>query len=179
MIPSRVLEKLASPDVLNAILKITEAKGYKDITIFRPAIETQDDKLHFLVTPNRDGLSLFDQVRLTSEIKKLLEFDEIILEDVTAFEAEAKRDIIGKSCPLSNNSIENIVQFCTEELAVRPQFNALVENNRLVYVQSLPASELSLDEQQHYIEQSVSSFRQNLQGALSNIHTSTLPLKSS
>jgi hypothetical protein len=162
MIPSKVLQRLINTEVLTQIIAAAEAKGFKDIAIFKPVMESQANNLHFLATPGRNGLTDFDQASLIRRIKEILQTDNIIVEDEQDYNSEDRGMVIGKICPLYGNSLENIARFCHEELALRPKVDTRFEDNKMISLVEIPEKELSDEEKEQYINAAVNQFATDL-----------------
>ena len=162
MIPSKVLQLLINAEVIKAIVTAAESKGYKNIALFKPAMESQADKLHFLVSPNKQGLSLFEQSRLGRRLEEILQSENITLMDESHIAEQDKSKIISQICLLSDNSLENVTRFCSEELALKPKMDIRFENNKMIFYMEMPKAELSDEEKEQFINAAVSQFATNL-----------------
>ena len=116
MIPESVIRRLLDKEVLAKILVATESKGYKNIAIFMPIMESQNNQLHFLVEANRERISLFDLASLTRKIAESLQVEDIILLEEAHFAPEYIPRFIGPRCCLATSPIDNIEKFCMSYL---------------------------------------------------------------
>lgn len=179
MISLKVIQQLINAEVIKEIVAAAESRGYKSIALIKPVMESNETKLHFLVSPTKPGLSLFDHSRLVRRIKELVHSENIILLDESHFDPSAKHQIIGKICPLSCNSLDNIANFCREELTLKLKMDTRFENNKMILQVEMPEMELSDEEKGQYINSAASQFTMNLRSKLFPAAGNNLSLKSS
>lgn len=143
------------------------------MALFRPIIDSQQGHLHFLVTPLRNNLSLFDQSSIMRHIKKVLEFDNVIVEDETTLDASAKPHIIGSRCPLSENNVDQIRHFCSTQLLIAPNININSQtqaDGKVTMIVEFQSNQMLTSNQDQYIAHATELFRENLQNALLKAH---------
>lgn len=179
MIPEQVINKLLTLETMQALLEVIATKGYKNPIVFKPVMESQANKLHFLVTPSRNDLTDFDQASLTRRIKEILQTDNIIVEDEQDYNPEDRSMVIGKACPLTGIPLETIAKFCHDELVFKPKMDTRFEDNKMIAQVEMPEKELSDEEKEQYIHAVANQVVTDLRSKLFPASSHNLGLKSS
>jgi hypothetical protein len=163
MIPDDILVKLSDLNNIKQILQKANAKGYKTVMIFKPVIESQMNNLHFLVIPDNPNVSLFNQGSLSRHIKKILGFENVIVENESTLTDVDKPRIIGERCLLSENNIGNIKHFCEEHLSSGPKINSQIQPGKVIFTIEVQTGDITAANQRHYIDQATPVIRDDLQ----------------
>lgn len=122
MLTEKIIEDFIKsiPTILDKASEI----GFSHLRIFKPLMQSEQDKLHFLVKKEDENIDLFDIAKLELYIANTLHYDEkIIVLTENELDQQGKEKIIGSVMPIYLNNIQEIADFCKSELIHKSSFS--------------------------------------------------------
>lgn len=110
--------------LINNIEKIneyTKKRGFGDIRVFKPLMKIQANSLHFLVKIVDTRVSHFDEAKLQLDLKKLLNYEDIIILTNDELTPAGQQEIIGETVLLILDHKEKIMKLFEHILNVNAQ----------------------------------------------------------